>query len=64
MGPLLILLAAGVFGYLWWKYRYTTLTRLCLWREDRAAGDWRCASCGARCQPKPGQGPRHCLRNP
>ncbi|NNE81802.1 MAG: hypothetical protein HKN18_16160 [Silicimonas sp.] len=64
MVPLLILLALGVFGYLFWKHRFTTLTPMCRWREDRAAGDWHCAACGARMVPKDGKAPRHCLRKP
>ncbi len=47
MFVLLILLAAGTFAYLWWLRTRTTLTRACRWREDRTAGLWRCAYCGA-----------------
>ena len=64
MLPLFLLLLVGTFAYLWWKWRYTTLTRLCRWREDRAAGDWHCAACGARTTTGDGKSPRHCLRKP
>jgi hypothetical protein len=62
--PLLILLGIGVFAYLWWRWRTTTLTRECRWREDRAAGPghWRCAACGAETVAEPGQEPRECLK--
>lgn len=57
--PLLILfLLIGVFGYLYWQRRHSTLSRLCAWRQERAAGQWRCAVCGA---VSPGEAmPRHC----
>ncbi len=61
MVPLLIILLVGSLIYLWWKWRFTTLTRLCRWREDRAAGDWYCAACGARTKTD-GSAPRICLR--
>lgn len=63
MLPLFLLLALGTFAYLWWKWRFTTLTRLCRWREDRAAGDWHCAACGARSSGGAGKAPRQCLRD-
>jgi hypothetical protein len=57
---LVIVLLLGVFGYLWWQRRTSTLTRLCAWRQERAAGQWRCVACGA---VSPGdQPPRQCLR--
>ncbi|MCB1364354.1 MAG: hypothetical protein KDK02_09540 [Rhodobacteraceae bacterium] len=60
MPVLLIVLALGVFAYLYWRHRSTTLTRDCRWRQDRRRGIWRCAFCGAQ---KPGtQAPRVCLR--
>jgi len=48
LAPILIALALGVFGYLWWKYRFTTLTRNCRWRQDRRVGGWHCVYCGGR----------------
>lgn len=60
MAVLLILLAVGVFAYLWWRHRTTTLTRDCRWRRDRAAGGWWCSYCGARTGG--GDRPRDCLR--
>lgn len=59
---LALLLLFGTLAYLAWKRRSTTLTPLCRWREDRAAGDWRCATCGARAPGEAGGAPRHCLR--
>jgi len=64
MVPLLVILLIGTLIYLWWKWQFTTLTRLCRWRQDRAAGDWRCAACGARMVTDDGQAPRDCLRKP
>lgn len=58
----LLLLGVSVFLYLWLSRRNSTLTRECLWREDRPANLWRCAACGAECRPEKGA-PRHCLRN-
>ena len=61
MPILLILLAAGVFAYLWWTRRGTTLTRNCRWRLDRSLGQgaYRCAYCGAT-ELAPGGAPRDC----
>jgi rubrerythrin len=57
---LLLLLVVGVFAYAWAARRNSTLTRACLWRQERAAGQWRCAACGA---VQTGDAtPRHCLR--
>jgi hypothetical protein len=61
MPLLLLLLGISVFLYLWLTRRNSTLTRDCRWREDRAAGLWRCAACGAECRPEKGP-PRDCLR--
>ena len=60
MLPLLLVLAIGTFGYLWWRWRTTTLTRECRWREDRGRGVWRCAFCGAEAGEGP---PRVCLKD-
>jgi hypothetical protein len=46
MPILLILLLIGVFAYLYWQRRTTTLTRNCRWRQT-APGHWWCAYCGA-----------------
>lgn len=58
--PLLVLiLLLAVFAYLWVARRNSTLTRACLWRQERSAGQWRCAACGA---VLPGEkSPRVCL---
>ena len=46
--PLLVLiLLLAVFAYLWVARRNSTLTRTCLWRQERSAHQWRCAACGA-----------------
>ncbi|MCF8485733.1 MAG: hypothetical protein K9G71_10980 [Rhodobacteraceae bacterium] len=46
--PLLLLILLGaVLAYLWWERRQSGLTRACRWRQERAAGQWRCAACGA-----------------
>ncbi len=58
--PLLVLIALGVIAYLWWRWRFTTLTRDCSWREHRDNGTWRCAFCGAQTDTGP---PRRCLRH-
>ncbi|MFV0515173.1 MAG: hypothetical protein ACK5MY_16315 [Jhaorihella sp.] len=60
MPVLLIILALGVFAYLYWRHRSTTLTRDCRWREDRRNGIWRCAFCGA--QTPGAKAPLVCLR--
>lgn len=62
--PILIpLLLIGVFAVLWFARRGATLTRVCRWRLDRAAGPevWRCAVCGA--VTTSARAPRHCLRD-
>lgn len=61
---LLPLLLVGVFAYMWFARRGSTLTRDCLWRMDRSLGPglWRCAVCGATCRVVQGKEPRHCLR--
>jgi hypothetical protein len=66
MPVLLLILTVGVFGYLYWQWRTTTLTRTCRWRLDRSAGPghYRCVACGAVCDLPPGQPPRACLRPP
>ncbi len=60
MPLLLLVLLIGVFAYAWFARRGSTLTRACLWRQEKAAGQWRCAACGA--VQKGAAGPRHCLR--
>jgi hypothetical protein len=60
MPLLLIPVVLGVFACLWWRHRFTTLTRDCRWRRDRAAAGWRCAACGARTGGE--DTPRACLR--
>ena len=60
MPVLLLLLAVGVLGYLYWRRRTTTLTRNCRWRQQRGAGEWQCAFCGARAKNE--RAPRSCLR--
>ncbi|MDR7123771.1 hypothetical protein [Pseudotabrizicola sp. 4114] len=60
MPLLLLLLLLSVLIYMWIARRNSTLTRACRWRQERSAGQWRCASCGA---VMPGtQEPRDCLR--
>ena len=62
MPVLVLLLLVGVFAYLWFARRGSTLGRECRWRMDRAAGPevWRCAVCGA--ETVSARSPRHCLR--
>lgn len=60
MLPVFLALLLGTLGYLWWKYRVSGLTRNCRWREDRSAGDWVCAYCGARAAGAGGKPPRLC----
>lgn len=59
MPVFLLLLLLGVLAYLWWRWRMTTLTRDCRWREDRTRRVWRCAFCGAETGEGP---PTRCLR--
>ncbi len=59
---IVVVLAIGAFAFLWWRWRYTTLTRDCRWRQSKATGDWHCAFCGERAAPSDGQSPRHCAR--
>ncbi|MBM3615585.1 MAG: hypothetical protein FJX28_09180 [Alphaproteobacteria bacterium] len=61
MPLLLIALLIAVFAYAWFSRRGSTLTRSCVWRQEKAAGRWRCAACGA-VQDGTAQ-PRHCLRS-
>jgi len=60
MPLLLILLALGVLGFLWYVRATTTLTRDCRWRQDKARGVWRCAFCGAETEGE--NQPKDCLR--
>ncbi|HCZ01768.1 MAG: hypothetical protein A3D16_13640 [Rhodobacterales bacterium RIFCSPHIGHO2_02_FULL_62_130] len=64
MPILLLLLGLSVFGYLWLARRGSSLTRACRWRLDRSLGPstYRCASCGALCDPGLAHEPRQCLR--
>ncbi|MFN3722489.1 MAG: hypothetical protein ACK4VZ_05540 [Paracoccaceae bacterium] len=60
MPVLLLILLLLVLGYMWITRRNSTLTRACLWRQERSAGQWRCAACGA---VMPGaRAPKDCLR--
>ncbi|PJF07867.1 hypothetical protein [Pseudorhodobacter sp. MZDSW-24AT] len=60
MPVLLLILLLAVLGYMWITRRNSTLTRACRWRQERAAGQWRCVSCGAVVPG--GVAPRDCLR--
>lgn len=62
MPLLLIVLLLGVLAFGWWRWRYTSLSRLCRWRQDRAAGDWACAACGKRTRTEGNRVPTVCLR--
>ncbi|MDX1742810.1 MAG: hypothetical protein R3186_04345 [Ruegeria sp.] len=59
MPILLLLLAAGVFAYFFWRSRTSSLTRDCRWRQHRKEGVWKCAYCGA--QQKGEDAPTICL---
>lgn len=61
MPLLLLVLVIGVLAYAWLSRRNSTLTRACLWRQERAAGQWRCAACGA--VQKGEVAPKDCLRS-
>ena len=52
MPLLLLFLLVAVFAYAWFARRGSTLTRACVWRQEKSAGQWRCAACGA---VKPGE---------
>lgn len=58
---LLVILLIGVAAYFVWRHRSTSLTRECRWRQDRAAGLWRCAACGGEL-PATGEGPPRICR--
>ena len=60
MPILLLLLAFGVLGFLWYQRATTTLTRDCRWRQDKANDLWRCAFCGA--ETKGAEEPKDCMR--
>lgn len=60
MPILALVLLIGVLAYLWWQRRTSSLTRLCAWRQERAARRWRCAACGAVREGE--EQPRLCLR--
>ena len=60
MPLLLLILLLAVLGYLWWERRRSGLTRACRQRQERAAGQWRCAGCGA--VQKGELVPNRCLR--
>lgn len=62
MPVLMLLLLVGVLAYMWVARRGSTLTRMCRWREDRRAGLWRCAACGAETVVAGGRRPKDCLR--
>ena len=52
----------GVFGYLVWKRRVSTLTRHCRWRMDREAGVWICAYCNEQVElTEPEREPTICM---
>lgn len=57
---LLLALLIGTLAWLWWHRRTTSLTRNCRWRQDRAAGVWRCRYCGGVIEGK--TEPVVCLR--
>ncbi|MDZ7908136.1 MAG: hypothetical protein U5N10_07960 [Gemmobacter sp.] len=50
MPLLLLILLVSVLLYMWITRRNSTLTRLCRWRQERSAGQWRCISCGMTMQ--------------
>lgn len=60
MPILLLILLVGVFAYLWWQRRTTTLTRDCRWWQDRTSGSWHCAFCGAELAQE--KAPTVCLK--
>ncbi|WP_126974894.1 hypothetical protein [Frigidibacter oleivorans] len=65
--PLVLIGFVLFFVLAWWWHRSRSLTRDCLWREDRRrAGpgeSWfHCLACGAELTLPRGQEPRDCLR--
>ena len=62
MPILLLILLLAVLAYMWWERSTSGLTRACRWRQERAAGQWRCAACGGVVAGT--EAPRICLRKP
>lgn len=65
--PLLILGLIAFFVCAYILFRSQTLTRDCIWREDRrraAAGEsfFHCLTCGAEERLPQGKQPQHCRR--
>jgi hypothetical protein len=60
MPILLLLLAFGVLGFLWYQRATTTLTRDCRWWQDKGNDLWHCTFCGA--QSLGDVEPKDCLR--
>jgi hypothetical protein len=58
---LLLALLIGTLAWLWWHRRTTTLTRNCRWRQDKAAGVWRCRFCGGEVEGE--KAPVRCVRS-
>lgn len=58
MPLLLLILLVAVLAFMWFERRRSGLTRACRWRQERSAGQWRCAVCGAVAQGD--TTPNHC----
>ncbi|KCV81606.1 hypothetical protein ATO10_11857 [Actibacterium atlanticum] len=46
--PLVLIILIVALIVMFYRFKTTSLTRNCRWREDRAEACWRCAFCGAR----------------
>ncbi|GAA6200952.1 hypothetical protein [Aquicoccus sp. SU-CL01552] len=60
---LYLVLFVGVAGYFVWRHHFSSLSRDCRWRLDRAGGVWRCAACGGELPDGAKGAPRICLKN-
>lgn len=59
--PLVLIILVVALIVMFYRFKTTSLTRNCRWRQDRAQGAWRCSYCGAE-QPDTGKPPTICAR--
>lgn len=59
--PLVLIILVVALIVMFYRFKTTSLTRNCRWRQDRAQGVWRCSYCGADL-PDQGKPPTLCAR--